>query len=625
MDTSLLAKELLRLVGSEKNVKNVVHCATRLRFSLFDDRLVDVAAIEQLDGVITTVNSADQFQIVIGNRVAEVYQALPLSSLKNGAHPAPQKAAAKHTNPLAKLVDIVSSIFTPLLGAMAAAGMLKGLLTIATTQGWLHTDQSTYIILHATSDSAFYFLPLMLAATAAKKFEGNIFVAIAIAGALVYPSLQELFARQVAVTFFGIPVVMMKYSSTVLPIILSIYLMCKLEHLFNKYIHETLRYVLNPFLLLVIMVPLTLLTIGPIGLYSSEVVAKFVITAYNVNPVIASALFAALYQVLVIFGMHWIFTPVIINDITSGGRSVMKAATLPSVIAQAGAVFGVMLKTKNKKMKTLAGSALISALIGITEPAIYGVTLKLKTPFICAVVAAGIGGGVLGYANSAAIATGISGLLTLPIFYGEGFIGLLVGTAISFVLAAVFTYLVGFKDPIDEDVTPSPSVSPATTAEYTPLTTLHSGQSEEIKSPIAGHLVALEQVNDKVFSSGIVGDGIAIQPANGKVYAPVNGIVTATFDSGHALQILSDSGAEVLIHIGLDTVKLDGEHYTMHVVENQEVKYGDMLIEFDLAAIEQAGFDCITPVIITNSDDYKTFQKSISPDAKAGDVLLTLS
>ncbi|GBU11701.1 PTS system beta-glucoside-specific IIABC component [Enterobacterales bacterium] len=622
MNIKSLAEELIRLVGGEANVETVVHCATRLRFSLRDEDKADVAAIENLDGVITTVTGSGQFQVVIGNRVADVYRELGnFTALLEDGHKSGQKPAKRIGSRIGHLIDIVSAIFTPLLGAMAAAGVLKGLLNIATSQGWMVKTESTYIILQAASDSLFYFLPIMLAITTARKFQGNVFVAVSIAGALIYPSMIDLFTRQVDVTFFGIQVVMMKYTSTVVPIIFSVYVMCHLERLFNKFIHETVRSIITPFLLLVIMVPLTLITLGPVGIYTSEAAAGVFVAIFSYNPIIASALFAALWQVFVIFGMHWAFTPVIINDITVLGRSTLKASTVPAVFAQAGAVLGVMFKTKNKKMKALAGSTFITALFGITEPAVYGVTLKLKKPFVCAVIAAAVGGGVVGYSNSAAISTGIPSLLTLPIFYGEGFGGLILGIVISFVMAGVLTYIVGFDDPVEE-----PAAALVTQSSPScPVMAVPTGVAEQIMVPIAGRVIALEQVNDKVFSSGIVGDGIAIQPVNGQVYSPVNGVVTAAFDSGHALQILSDNGAEVLIHIGLDTVQLDGEHYVMHVTENQCVKQGDLLIEFDLEAIGQAGYDTITPVIITNSEQYKGFHKTHQPEAIAGDVLLTLS
>lgn len=620
MNIKWLAENVLRLVGGEDNVVTVVHCATRLRFSLRDINKVDVAGLEQLEGVIATMKASGQFQVVIGNRVAEVYRQIgEISTLLDDSRGSQQGSRSNNTNVFSKMIDIISSIFTPLLGAMAASGVLKGLLSIALAEGWMSKTESTYVILAAAADSLFYFLPIMLAITTARKFQGNIFVAVSIAGALIYPSIIELFNTKADVSFAGIPVVLMKYTSTVIPIILSIWVMCQLERLFNKFIHETVRSIVTPFLLLVIMVPLTLITIGPIGIYTSELAASFFVTIFGFNSILAGALIAAVWQILVIFGMHWAFTPVIINDITTIGRSTLKAATVPAVFAQAGAVLAVMLKTKNKKMKALAGSTFITALFGITEPAVYGVTLKLKKPFVCAVIAAAVGGGIVGYSNSAAISTGIPSLLTLPIFYGEGFGGLILGICVSFVLAAVLTYIVGFEDIPEEG-------SAGAVADNKPAASQATAVSaEQIVAPMSGTIVPLEQVNDKVFSSGVVGDGLAIRPDGNKVFSPVDGTVSATFDSGHALQILSQHGAEILIHVGLDTVQLNGEHYQIHVAENQQVKRGDLLLEFDREAIEQAGYDTITPVIIANADSYQLLQKQTQPQARVGDTLLFLS
>lgn len=618
MNSKELAQDVLRLVGGESNVVTLVHCATRLRFSLRDIGHVDVAALERLDGVITTMQASGQFQVVIGNRVADVYRQIgEISSLLDDSRNDRQGGQSSRTHLLSKMIDIISSIFTPLLGAMAASGVLKGLLSIALSEGWMSKTESTYIILAAAADSLFYFLPIMLAITTARKFQGNIYVAVSIAGALIYPSIIELFNTKADVSFAGIPVVLMKYTSTVIPIILAVWVMCQLEQLFNKYIHETVRSIVTPFLLLVIMVPLTLITIGPIGIYASEYAASFFVIIFGFNTVLAGALIAAVWQILVIFGIHWAFTPVIINDITIIGRSTLKAATVPAVFAQAGAVLAVMLKTKNRKMKALAGSTFITALFGITEPAVYGVTLKLKRPFFCAVIAAAVGGGIVGYFNSAAISTGIPSLLTLPIFYGEGFGGLILGICVSFVLAAVLTWIVGFEDVPEEQ----PQVSDAA-AISTPAPTLGA---EQITAPMSGVIVPLEQVNDKVFSSGVVGDGVAIRPDGNQVFSPVDGTLSATFDSGHALQIISVNGAEVLIHVGLDTVQLNGEHYRLHVRENQQVKRGDLLLEFDREAIEKAGYDTITPVIVANADSYHQVQKQTQSRACVGEMLLSLS
>ena len=522
MNSKVLAESILRSVGGEENVSTLVHCATRLRFKILDNSKVDLATLETLDGVITVVNGSGQLQVVIGNRVPEVYRAFgPISGLLDD-----DKSASKEEKPaenisiMGRLIDLVAGIFTPLLGAMAAAGVLKGALAIVLALGWMDSKESTYVILHASSDSLFYFLPMLLAITSARKFNTNIFVAVSVAGALVYPTIQALYNAGQPVTFFGLPVMMMQYTSSVLPIIFSVWLMSYIERFLNRYIHESVRNILTPFFLLSLMVPLTLMTIGPVGISVSEFIASLFVTIYGFNPILASALVAAAWQILVIFGVHWGFVTVFINDISVMGRSYLKAASSPSIFAQSGALLGVMLRTRNKKLKALAGSTFIASLFGITEPGVYGVTLKLKKPFICAVIAAAIGGAVVGYAKSSAISMGMPGLLTLPIFYGEGFLGFIAGCVIAFVISLILTVIVGFDEEKETSPAPSAAVAGASASHasiHTAPATAVNGQdlpddAEQIGSPMDGELVPLEDVNDKVFSSGIVGKGIAWSP-----------------------------------------------------------------------------------------------------------------
>ncbi|MBJ9164597.1 PTS glucose transporter subunit IIA [Citrobacter farmeri] len=634
MNSKVLAESILRLVGGEANVAALVHCATRLRFKIRDNSKVDLAALEALDGVITVVNGAGQLQVVIGNRVPEVYRAFgPISRLlDDGQTTTSESKTAEQTSIMGRLIDLVAGIFTPLLGAMAAAGVLKGALAIVLALGWMDSKDSTYIILHASSDSLFYFLPMLLAITSARKFNTNIFVAVTVAGALVYPTLQALYDTGQPVTFFGLPVMMMKYTSSVLPIIFSVWLMSHIEHFLNRQFHESVRNILTPFFILLLMVPLTLMAIGPLGISVSEFIASLFVTIYNFNPIIASALFAAAWQILVIFGVHWGFVTVFINDISVIGRSYLKAATGPSIFAQSGALLGVMLRSRNKKLRALAGSTFIASLFGITEPGVYGVTLKLKKPFVCAVIAAAIGGAVVGYAKSSAISTGLPGLLTLPIFYGDGFIGFLVGCAIAFVISLILTFIVGFDEEKHSSVAPSPlasdtSVSQATDPVISPVTHRLNdlpSDAEQIGSPVDGELIPLEKVNDKVFSSGIVGKGIAVRPQEGRIFSPVEGVVASTFASGHAIGIRSDAGAEILIHVGINTVQLEGRHYHMHVIEGDKVKKGQLLLEFDLAEIVKEGYDIVTPVIITNADDYRELRISDERYQHAGESIIAL-
>ena len=617
MNTKRLAEQILHCVGGEKNVDSLVHCATRLRFKIVDLQQVKLAELEALDGVITVVRAAGQLQVVIGNRVAEVYREFgPISSLLNdGREKQTAGEADNQGSLLGRLVDVVASIFTPLLGAMAAAGVLKGALAIVIAAGWMQTSQSEYIILQAASDSLFYFLPLLLAITSARKFGTNVFVAVSLAGALVYPSIQTLFDSGQEVMFWGIPVVMMKYTSSVLPIILSVWVMSYLERFLNGHFHESVRNILTPFFLLLIMVPMTLITIGPVSITVSEFVAHLFVSIYHFNPILASALFAALWQVFVIFGGHWGFVTLFINDLSVLGHSYLKAATGPAVFSQSGALLAVMLRTRDKKMKALAGSSFIASLFGITEPGVYGVTLKLKKPFICAVIAAALGGAVVGYAQSSAISMGMTSLLTVPIFYGDGFMGFVIGCLLAFAASFILTLVVGFKD-----VEPEAPRAPVPTV---PDTLKVAG--ETIVMPLKGQLIALEAVDDKVFSSGVVGQGVAILPEEGALYSPVDGYVAHTFESGHAIGLRSDAGAEILIHIGIDTVQLQGEHFTLHVEEGQRIAAGQLLIEFDIEAIQQAGYQLVTPVVITNVEAYQRVAPLPVKQQQPGEQIIMLT
>ncbi|AZK47572.1 beta-glucoside-specific PTS transporter subunit IIABC [Paenibacillus lentus] len=604
MSYEKLAKEIIQGVGGEKNVVSLVHCATRLRFVLKDNAKADKAKLEKTVGIITVKESGGQFQVVIGNTVPEVYSAIgDISGILKDSSKAEEKPQARRFG-LGSLIDVISSIFAPLLGVMAGAGILKGLLLIAENFNWLEKTEPTYIILFAAADSLFYFLPVLLAVTTARKFGGNVFTAVTIAGALLYPSITALKDTEGPIDFFGIPVVMMSYSSTVIPIILSVIIMSKLEKLCNRYIHESVKNFITPLISLVIMLPLTLIVFGPFGVYVGNGIADALLAVFAFSPLLAGAILGAGWQLLVIFGVHWGLVPVFINNVAVYGKDSIKPPATASVFAQTGAALGVMLKTKNKKLKTLAGSATLSALFGITEPAVYGVTLPLKRPFIAGVIGGGVGGAIIGQAGTQAFASGAPGLLTLPIFYGpggQGFPGLILGITTSFILSAVLTYILGFKDPVEEEEKGQEIVksviapSGDRTADKLSVTAL---------SPISGTIVSLEDVPDPAFSSEAMGKGIAIEPDSGRVVAPFDGTVTVAFKKKHALAVVSDEGAEILIHVGIDTVKLNGEFFSTHIQEGDRVKAGQLLLEFDLEQIRAAGYHTVTPVIVTNTLDY---------------------
>ncbi|MGG4401758.1 beta-glucoside-specific PTS transporter subunit IIABC [Paenibacillus amylolyticus] len=621
MSQEKLAKEIVELVGGEKNVESLVHCATRLRFVLKDDAKADKAKLEKTEGIIAVKENGGQFQVVVGNKVPEVYSAIGQISniLDDSSDKEKPRKAAKG---LGGIIDIISSIFAPLLGVMAGAGILKGLLLIASNIGWLKTTETTYTILYAAADSLFYFLPLLLAVTTARKFQGNMFVAMTIAGALIYPSIVTLKSEGTPTDFFGIPVILMNYSSTVIPIILAVIVMSKLEKFFNKTLHDSVKNFVTPLFLLVIMVPLTLLVFGPFGVYVGNGIAAGLVAAFGFSPLLAGAVMGASWQLLVIFGIHWGLIPVFINNVAVYGQDGVKPAATASIFAQTGAAFGVMLKTKNKKLKTLAGSSTLTALFGITEPAIYGVTLPLKRPFIAGVIGGAVGGAIIGQAGTLAFASGAPGLLTLPIFYGpggQGFPGLILGIVVSFVVSAVLTYIMGFKDPVEEEIKTESTTSDQQSVRAT------NASDENVFSPIEGTIVELSEVPDPAFASGAMGKGIAIEPTVGRVVAPFDGTVTVAFKKKHALAVVSDTGAEILVHVGVDTVKLDGQHFVSHIKEGDRVQAGDLLLEFNIAQIKAAGYHTVTPIIVTNSANYEEVIPQARGQVSSQELLLKLS
>lgn len=644
-----LAGEIMARIGGEDNVVSVVYCATRLRFVLKDRAKANEQELKQLPGVITVVESGSQFQVVVGNNVPLVYAALPdsLTADSEGT-----QASGGSGNFLGKAVDIVSSIFAPVLGAMAGVGILKGLLAVAAAANWVDSTSTTYQILFAAGDAFFMFLPIILAITAARKFGANVFTAVTLAGALLYTQLQAvsvlidgevqkmtLLAFQQAgndVTFLGIPVVLQSYTSTVIPIIIAVWVQSLLERPINKFLHESIRNFIAPMIVLAIMVPLTLLTLGPAGVWLGNGLAAILQSAYDISPIVSGILIAMLWQVMVIFGVHWGIVPVFINNISLNGFDPLKAACFPAVLSQAGAAFGLFLRLRNQQQKALSGSAALAGIFGITEPAVYGVTLPRKRPFIIAVISAGVGGALIGATSTMVYGTGAPGVLTLPIGIDptgtNNTIGWLVaGTAISFVLAAVLTYFFGMsKQDIAED---RQSVEDQKTAEKisetsdsmeTPVVALKNFESVTLTAPVEGNLISLSEVADPVFNSGKMGDGIAIIPNNGKIFAPCSGVIKVAMKSGHAFGMRTAEGIDVLIHVGIDTVALQGEGFKLHVARGQEISAGQLLAEVDLNLLKEKDIDTTTVMLITNSSKFEVqpsdLDGAVSTKSKVIDV-----
>ncbi|MEC1407753.1 beta-glucoside-specific PTS transporter subunit IIABC [Bacillus halotolerans] len=602
MDYDKLSRDILQLVGGEENVQRVIHCMTRLRFNLYDNSKADRSQLEQLPGVMGTNISGEQFQIIIGNDVPKVYQAIVRHSNLSDEKSAGSSSQKK--NVLSAVFDVISGVFTPILPAIAGAGMIKGLVALAVTFGWMAEKSQVHVILSAVGDGAFYFLPLLLAMSAARKFGSNPYVAAAIAAAILHPDLTALLSSGKSISFIGLPVTAATYSSTVIPILLAIWIASYVEKWIDRITHSSLKLIVVPTLTLLIVVPLTLITVGPLGAILGEYLSVGVNYLFDHAGLVAMILLAGTFSLIIMTGMHYALVPIMINNIAQNGHDYLLPAMFLANMGQAGASFAVFLRSRNKKFKSLALTTSVTALMGITEPAMYGVNMRLKKPFAAALLGGAAGGAFYGVTGVASyIVGGNAGLPSIPVFIGPTFIYAIIGLVIAFVAGTAAAYLIGFEDvPSESDQQPS-------------VTNGHQDSGEIIHSPIKGEVKALSEVNDGVFSAGIMGKGFAIEPEEGEVVSPVYGNVTTVFKTKHAIGITSDQGAEILIHIGLDTVKLEGQWFTAHVKEGDKVAPGDPLVSFDLEQIIAAGYDVITPVIVTNTDRY-----SFSPVKEIGRV-----
>lgn len=589
VDCRSLAGDIFAKVGGEANVGSVAHCATRLRFKLKDSGKADKAAVEKLPGVIAVMEAGGQFQVVIGNNVPLVYAELGrISQLTGDA----DLGEAEKGNLFNRFVALISSIFLPFLWTLAGAALLKAFVGAAAYFGWLDATSNTYGVLNATGDAVLKFLPVLLAITAAKRFKANQFTAVVLAGALMYLEITAWTGLKATPSdFFGIPIVAVSYVGSVIPIIVAVWLQGYLERWFNKVLPSVIRNFTTPLLTLLIMVPLTILTVGPATTFLGKGVSWVIMTIWMYVPWLAGALMGGFWQVFVIFGVHWAFVPIMMVDLRNQGFSVISGALLAPVLAQAAAATAVFFRSKSAKRRELAGPGAVSGfLAGITEPIIYGVNLPLKRPFIFGCVGGAIGGAIGAQAGSAMTGFAMPSVLAIPTYLPQGavpagsFMWQMIGTGVAIVVAFVLTFLFGVKDSADE-------------AE---ATTVVSG-ANEIAAPMSGELIGLAQVKDKVFAAGALGKGVAVIPSSGEVYAPIAGTVVSAFPTGHAFGIKSDDDVEVLVHIGIDTVALDGKGFTSSVAQGQKVAAGDLLASVDLESVKAAGYDPTTVMVITNS------------------------
>ena len=638
-----LAQDIIKNVGGKENINGLTHCITRLRFKLKDESIANDDVLKNMEGIVTVMKSGGQYQVVIGNHVEAVYkdvvEIIDLDNLNTSSE------TKKSGNILDKGIDIISGIFQPVLGIMAACGMLKGFNALFVAMGLYSATSGGYMVINAAGDALFTFLPLFLGYTSAKKFGLKPMLGLALGAAMCYPAIQgssisagtdamytlfkgTMFASPVYIDFFGLPIISMDYTGTVIPIIFVVYFASKCEKLFNKFVPDLVKFFFVPMLTLLVTLPVALIVIGPIATFGSTLVSQVVISIREFSPLLAGAIVGFTWQILVIFGMHWGFIPVYINNVMTLGYDNVMMPFFACTFASSAVVLAIFFKTKDKKLKEMAIPNFISGIFGVTEPAIYGMLLPLKKPFIISCIASGIGGAFYGFFNLRKFITGGMGIFELPAMIepNGGMSNLIValsGIAISMAIAFVLTMVLYKDEETKEDKEVKNEVKEET-KEETKEVKSSKLEKEIVASPIKGEVLNLSDIEDAAFASGVLGQGVAIIPSDGKVVAPVDGVVTTLFPSLHAIGILSDDGVEVLIHIGLNTVQLEGRGFEAYIKNGDRITKGQTILNFDIDVIKEAGYSVVTPIVITNSSQFLDVVQTESKDVELEDNLITI-
>ncbi len=633
-----LAVEIVKNVGGKENILGLVHCITRLRFTLKDEGKAKDDVLKAMEGVVTVMKSGGQYQVVIGNHVPEVFEdVIALTDLQEGESVQEEKKPGKL---LDRAVDIISGIFQPILGIMAACGMLKGINTLLVTMGLYSAECGGSLIISAAGDALFTFLPLFLGYTAAKKFGLKPMLGLAIGAAMCYPGIQAgtlsagmepmyslldgtMFASPVYIDFFGIPVISVDYTGTVIPVILAVWFASRCEKFFNKLIPDLVKFFFVPMLTLLVTLPVSVIFLGPAATFGSALISEFTLAIRSFSPLLAGGIVGLTWQILVIFGMHWGFIPVYINNIMTLGYDNVMMPFFACTFATSAVVMAIFFKTKDKALREMAIPNFISGIFGVTEPAIYGMLLPLKKPFIISCIAGGIGGAFYGHFNFRKFIPGGMGIFELPNMMNPdgssgnmivAFAGIAISMAAGFVLTMLF-----YKD--KTAAVPQQAGETAAVSGALPENKDRNAQLV-LASPLKGTVIQLSDVKDEAFSSGALGKGAAIEPEEGVLYAPADGTISALFPTGHAIGLTTESGLELLMHVGMDTVQLDGKGFRAFVEAGETVKTGQKLLEFDMKLIRDAGYSLVTPVLVTNSDDFEQVETAGADTVQAGDVLL---
>lgn len=622
MDYQKTGAEILRLVGGKENVATVTHCMTRLRFTLKDRKLAQVEELKKLSGVQGVVTKNGQFQIVIGTDVGNLCDAIQkMGNFKDDA--AAEQQGEKSDNIIMRFFGTLTAIFQPVIPALAGSGMIKALLALLVATHVISNGSQTYAIFYAFGDALFSFMPFILAYSAAKHFACNPYISATLAGVLLHASFTALNTGDPVRLFGFIPVTMVSYGGSVVPILLIVWVQSKIEPWANKISPKAVKIFLAPMITIIGTGIIGVVIAGPLGNLVGQVLAVGFNWLNDYAGWVIPMLMGALCPFFVMTGMHYCFAPIqTIQYATLGYGTILGPGMLASNIAQGTASLMVGLRTKNKNLKELSLSSGFTALMGITEPALYGVNLKLKKPLYAAVIGGGVAGLFAGLTHLHTYSSTTAGLLALPVYIGgDGFgnvINAVITIIISMVVTAIATIVIGFDDPVEESSEPAAPVQ-----EAVPASTEQGGKIV-IASPVKGEVVALESVKDEAFSSHVLGQGAAVIPAEGRICAPVDAVVESVADAGHAIGLHTADGADLLIHIGMDTVELGGKGFDVKVKTGDAVKKGQELIAFDLDAIKKAGYETVTPIVVTNPDDFLDVVSAKSGAVAAGDTLITV-
>ncbi|MDK1718371.1 beta-glucoside-specific PTS transporter subunit IIABC [Dellaglioa algida] len=604
-----LAKKIYDEVGQEQNIHSLIHCMTRLRFELKDESIVDDEKIKEIPGVMGVNHQSGQYQVIIGNDVGDYYD--EITKLGNivgeSSDESSTETKKEKGNLFNRFASFISACMSPLIPALIGGGMVKVILILLPLLGWMSEKSQSYAILTTFGDAPFYFLPIMLAVTAAKYFKVTPMLAVTIAGVMIHPSFVAMVAAGKGVHFMGLPVTLATYSSSVIPILMVVWAMKYIEMGVDKICPASMKSILKPLLVLFITATLALVVIGPIGTYAGQYLSDIILFIQAKAGWLAMIVMSAFMPLIVMTGMHWAFAPLFLNASVASPDSLILPAMLAANIAQGAACLAVAIKAKNKNTKQIASAASISALLaGVTEPALYGITLKYKKPLYASMIAGGITGLFTGIMHLKSFTFAVPSIISMPQFMSktdsQNIYTAVIVLVASFIISFVLTYLFG----IDEGDAKVATVTTTATANTEEIKVLESGSkgTKKVFSPVAGEVITLESVNDPTFAEKMLGDGVAIIPNDGKIFAPFSGEVVTVFPTKHAIGLKSDTGIELLIHFGLDTVNLKGKPFSQHIEAGQHVTQGELLMEADIKQIQDAGYDITTPVVVTNTAEF---------------------